>query len=123
MSENTPSEPQKTPQPQPAPVFPPPPHQSPAPRQGTRLGTMTIATIVSAILGWTMLPTIGSIVALILAPMAKKEIQGSNGSLNGEEFVKIAWIASLINVILVAGLILLTIVIPLLFAGVVLNKS
>lgn len=46
--------------------------------------TMAIVSLVSAILGFTLLPFIGSIVAVITAPMAKKEIEESGGTLSGE---------------------------------------
>ena len=46
--------------------------------------TMAIISLVAGILGWTFLPGIASIAAVITGNMAKKEIQESNGTLGGE---------------------------------------
>lgn len=46
--------------------------------------TMAIVSLVAGITGLTIFPFIGSIVAVITAPMAKKEIQQSMGTLGGE---------------------------------------
>ena len=45
--------------------------------------TMAIVSLVMGILGFTFLPVIGSIVALITGYMAKKEINESSGMLAG----------------------------------------
>jgi hypothetical protein len=46
--------------------------------------SMAIISLVASILGFTLLPIIGSIIAVITAPMAKREIQESGGTLRGE---------------------------------------
>jgi hypothetical protein len=46
--------------------------------------TMAIISLVAGILGLTFVPLIGSIVAVITGPMAKKEIRESGGALGGE---------------------------------------
>jgi hypothetical protein len=46
--------------------------------------TMALVSLIAGILGFTFLPTIGSIVALITGYMAKKEIKESAGALSGE---------------------------------------
>ena len=46
--------------------------------------TMAIISLVAGILGLTLFPIIGSIVAVITGPMAKKEIQASGGAMTGE---------------------------------------
>lgn len=46
--------------------------------------SMAILSLVAGILGFTFLPLLGSIVAVITGPMAKKEIAESAGTLGGE---------------------------------------
>ena len=43
-----------------------------------------LISMISGILGLTLIPIIGSIVALVLGYMAKKEIQESGGALGGD---------------------------------------
>ncbi|MCG2739619.1 MAG: DUF4190 domain-containing protein [Syntrophaceae bacterium] len=43
--------------------------------------TMAIVSLISGILGWTLLPFLGSIVAVITGHKAKKEIRDSMGQL------------------------------------------
>ena len=45
---------------------------------------MALVSLIAGILGLTFFPIIGSIVAVITGPMAKKEIQESGGALGGE---------------------------------------
>ena len=59
--------------------FPP----SSAPAQPPN-STMAIVSLVAGILGFTFVPTIGSIVAVITGYMAQKEIRASNGALGGQ---------------------------------------
>jgi Domain of unknown function (DUF4190)/zinc-ribbon domain len=49
----------------------------------TTSGTAT-ASLVCAILGWTVLPVIGAIMAVVLGHMARNEIRASGGSLGGD---------------------------------------
>jgi len=58
----------------------PPPYQ-PIPAQNS---TTAIISLVAGILGLTMFPFIGSIVAVILGHMAKGEIARSSGTLGGD---------------------------------------
>ena len=45
---------------------------------------LAIASIVSGILGWTLLPFLGSLVAVITGHMARRDIRNSNGRLEGD---------------------------------------
>lgn len=45
--------------------------------------TMAIVSLIMGILGWTFLPTIGSIIAVITGHIAKSEIKNSGGTLGG----------------------------------------
>lgn len=55
------------------------------PRSVSRItsGTAT-ASLVCGILGWSVLPVIGAILAVVLGHMAKNEIKASSGSLGGD---------------------------------------
>ncbi len=46
--------------------------------------TLALVSLITGILGFTVLPTVGSIVALITGYMARKEIHESAGALGGE---------------------------------------
>jgi len=60
----------------PQPVQMPPPPQKPT-------STLAIVSLITGITGWTILPMIGSLVAVITGHMAKSEIKKSMGSLGG----------------------------------------
>jgi len=51
------------------------------PRQTSGLA---ITSLVCGILGWTLLPFIGSVVAILTGHMARGEIRRSNGQLDGD---------------------------------------
>jgi hypothetical protein len=65
--------------------------------------SMAIVSLVCGILGLTILPFIGSVVALITGYMAKKEIQQSGGALGGDGMVTaglvMGWIGVALGVI------------------------
>ncbi len=46
--------------------------------------TLAIVSLVAGVLGWTFVPTLGAIVAVITGYMAKSEIRQSNGTLAGD---------------------------------------
>jgi len=49
-----------------------------------KTSTLAIISLVAGVLGLTYIPFIGSVVAVVLAPMAKKEIFESGGNIGGE---------------------------------------
>jgi hypothetical protein len=55
----------------------------PVVRIAARDSTLAIISLVFGILGWTFLPTLGALVAIITGYMAKNEIRASNGTLGG----------------------------------------
>jgi hypothetical protein len=57
------------------------PYQTP-PAKPT--SNMALASLVLGILGWTIIPTLGSIAAIITGHMAKNEIKSSMGALGGD---------------------------------------
>jgi hypothetical protein len=46
--------------------------------------TTAIISLVCGILGWTLLPFLGSIVAIVTGHMARAEIRRSNGTIDGD---------------------------------------
>jgi hypothetical protein len=65
--------------------------------------SMAIVSLVAGILGLTIVPTLGSIVAVITGIMAKNEIRTSRGTLSGEGMAKagviLGWIGIALTVI------------------------
>jgi hypothetical protein len=57
------------------------PYQTPPAKPNSN---MAIASLVLGILGWTILPGLASIAAIITGHMAKNEIKGSMGQLGGD---------------------------------------
>jgi hypothetical protein len=85
------------PPPPPPPMPPPPPSRASAPVRATQTSGLAIASLVSGIVGWTILPFIGSILAIILGYMARNEIRQRPGELEGEGLATaglvLGWIA------------------------------
>lgn len=46
--------------------------------------SLAIASLVTGILGWTLVPLLGSIAAIITGHLAKKEIKESQGTIGGD---------------------------------------
>ncbi len=46
--------------------------------------TTAIVSLVSGILGWTFVPVLGSVLAIICGHMARSEIRRSNGTIDGD---------------------------------------
>jgi len=59
---------------QPYPSYPP----------GSRTSTLAIISLIGGITGWSILPFLGSIVAVITGHMAQSEIKKSGGTLTGK---------------------------------------
>lgn len=60
--------------------------------------TLALIALVAGILGVTLFPLIGSIVAVIVGPMAKREIAESGGTLGGENLAQIGMILGWIGI-------------------------
>ena len=89
--------------------------------------TTAVISLIAGILGLTLLPTLGSIAALITGYTAKKEIRESNGSIGGDGLVTggivLGWIGVALTVIglCVAGAIFL-VPLCLLFFGLTIDQ-
>jgi hypothetical protein len=75
---------------------------------------MATVSLVSGILGWTILFGIASVVAVITGHMAKSEIKRSGGMLGGDGMATAGLILGYINLAVVALGICLLIILPLL---------
>ncbi len=70
--------------------------------------TLAVVSLVAGILGWTLLPLIGSLGAIITGHMARGEIRRSAGTINGDGYaiagLVLGWgsvIVSIVGVLLV----------------------
>ena len=74
----------------------------------TTTSTLAVVSLVAGILGWTLLPLIGSLGAIITGHMARGEIRRSAGTINGDGYaiagLVLGWgsvIVSIVGVLLV----------------------
>jgi uncharacterized Tic20 family protein len=81
--------------------------------------TMAIISLIASILGLTFIPTIGSIVGLILGYMARRQIRESGGAMGGEGMAKagiiIGWIGvglAVLGICIVIAVVALGLTIP-----------
>ena len=75
---------------------------------------LAIVSLVSGILGWTILPLIGSIVAVITGHMARKEIR-QNPALDGDVMAVIGLVLGWVAIV---GAIVGLVVFVMLFGGI-----
>ncbi len=73
--------------------------------------TLALVSLIAGILGLTLLPTIGSIAAIITGYMARKEIRESRGTMSGDGLATAGLILGWIGV----GLLLLGLCIAVVF--------
>ena len=70
--------------------------------------TLAIISLVSGLLGWTVLPVIGAIAAVVTGHLAKKEIRESNNTLSGDGMALAGLILGYVQIgILVLGILCL----------------
>ena len=74
--------------------------------------SLAITSLVCGLVGWTFLPLIGAIAAVIIGHLAKKEIRESNGALGGDGMA----LAGLILGYTQIGLVVLAVICVLAFA-------
>jgi len=83
---------------------PPPPRPVPATVRSAQTSGMAIASLVMGIAGWTVLPLIGSVLAVIFGYMARKEIRQRPDELEGDGLaltgLVLGWIAVGLSVLL-----------------------
>ena len=75
--------------------------------------TLAVVSLVFGILGWTLLPFLGSLVAVVCGHMARGEIRRALGALEGDGMA----VAGLVLGYLVIGLSVLAVMAAILFFG------
>jgi hypothetical protein len=75
--------------------------------------TLAVVSLVSGILGWTLLPFLGSLVAIVTGHMARKEIR-QNPALDGDSM---AIIGLVLGWVVVIGTVLAVLAFVLFFGG------
>jgi hypothetical protein len=73
---------------------------------------LAVASLVSGLVGWTFVPVLGTIAAIILGHLAKKEIRDSNGTLGGDGMALAGLILGYVQI----GLVILVTICVLAFA-------
>ncbi|WP_447939248.1 DUF4190 domain-containing protein [Pseudoxanthomonas mexicana] len=71
--------------------------------QARTTSSLAIASLVSGILGWTLLPFIGTLVAIVTGHMARGEIRRSGGTLDGDGLaiggLILGWLSALVWIV------------------------
>ena len=78
-----------------------------------RTSSLAIISLVSGLLGWTLAPWLGSIIAIITGHMARSEIRKQPDEIDGDGFA----IAGLVMGYLFISLTILTVLVVILFFG------
>lgn len=65
-----------------------------------RTSGLATASLIFGLLGWTFLPTLGAVIAVILGHMAKSEINNSRGYLTGGGLATAGLVLGYINIAL-----------------------
>jgi hypothetical protein len=79
--------------------------------------TLAITSMILGILGWTFLPLLGSIIAVITGHMAKNEIKNSRGRLGGDGMATAGVILGYTNLALGLCACLIIFLFPAVLAG------
>ena len=94
------------------------PYQTPSVKPNSN---MALASLILGILGWTIIPTIGSIAAIITGHMAKNEIKSSMGALGGDGMATAGLVLGYTNIaiglcvcLVMAGMMAMGVAIPFL---------
>jgi phosphate/sulfate permease len=80
--------------------------------------SLSLTSMIMGVLGWTLVPIVGGIIAVITGHMAKKEIRQSNGLLGGDGIATAGLILGYSNLTLGLCVCLALILFPAIFAGV-----
>jgi hypothetical protein len=90
---------------------------TPLPPVGPRTSTTAIISLIGGIAGWTVLPFLGAIVAIICGHMAKSEIKRNAGMVSGNGMATAGLILGYLSI--AAGLCALCafVILPLLGVG------
>jgi hypothetical protein len=89
-------------------------YNAPLPPAGPRTSTMAIISLIGGIAGWTVLPFLGSIAAIICGHIAKSEIKKSAGMVGGNGMATAGLIMGYLSIALGVCLICVLVILPLL---------
>lgn len=78
-------------------------------QSATQTSGTAIASLVCGILGWTIVPLIGSILAIVLGYLARDQIRASYGNISGDGLAIIGLILGYSSIALAVGAAILTI--------------
>ncbi len=87
---------------------------TPTPAPVTKTSTMAIISLIAGITGWSILPFLGSIVAIITGHMAQSEIKKSGGMITGKGMAVAGLILGYLSIALGLCLICVFLILPLL---------
>ncbi|MDI7277131.1 MAG: DUF4190 domain-containing protein [Anaerolineae bacterium] len=79
---------------------------------------MAIVSLVAGIAGWTILPVLGAVVAVITGHLAKREIRESPGRLTGDGLATAGLVLGYVQLGLIALAIIVIIFVALLGVGI-----
>ncbi len=94
--------------------YPASPYQTP-PAKPT--STLALASLILGILGWTVIPGVGSIAAIVTGHLAKSEIKNSTGALGGEGMATAGLALGYANIVLGLCVLCVVFVLPLMGIG------
>ncbi|MFH1524728.1 MAG: DUF4190 domain-containing protein [Chloroflexota bacterium] len=87
------------------------------PPAGPRTSTTALISLIGGIAGWTVLPFLGSIVAIITGHMAKSEIKKSAGTVAGNGLATAGLILGYVSIAFGVCLICVFVLLPILGIG------
>lgn len=78
---------------------------------------MALASLILGVLGWTVIPGLGSIAAIVTGHMAKSEIKNSMGALGGDGMATAGLVLGYASIALGVCIVCFAFVLPLLGLG------
>lgn len=94
--------------------YSPPSYQAPPARPSSN---MALASLILGILGWTVMPGIGSVAAIVTGHLAKSEIKNSMGTLDGDGMATAGLVLGYASIVLGLCVICAVFVLPVLGIG------
>ena len=93
-------------QPSPLPPFAEPAPASPSATRTT--SSLAVVSLVSGIMGWTLMPVLGSVVAVVTGHLARAEIRANPGRIEGDGMalagLVLGWVSIALGVLTLAGI-------------------
>jgi hypothetical protein len=79
--------------------------------------SLSLTSVIMGVVGWTLLPIVGAIIAVITGHMAKKEIRESDGLLEGDGLATAGLVLGYSNLVLGLCVCLVLVLFPALLVG------